>query len=168
MTSGPSRTGGRMESGTPPVGSTIAEGILDVAAAVGSTVTVGGATAAGRPAGAWGVGGTASAVPAETWGPDGADSGLPVGALGTDGTASVVPAETWGPGGAATRLLAGARGPDDAASTVPAGTWGPDGAASTAAVEGRLPASRPANTYCWKPDSPVGAALEIEGDRRTG
>jgi hypothetical protein len=32
----------------------LSEGILDVAAAVGSAVTVGGATAAGRLAGAWG------------------------------------------------------------------------------------------------------------------
>jgi hypothetical protein len=149
-----------MESGTPLVGSTVVEGILAVAAAVGSVVTVGGATAAGRPAGAWGAGGTASAVPAETWGPDGADSGLPAGAWGTDSTASAVPDGTWGPDGAATGPLAGARGPDDAASTVPAGTWGPDGAASTAVVKGRLLASRPTDTCCWKPDSPVGAALE--------
>jgi hypothetical protein len=111
-----------------------------------------------------GAGGTASAVLAKTWGPDGADSGLPAGAWGTDGTAIAVPAGTWGPSGAATGLLAGAQGPDDAASTEPAGTWGPDGAASTAAVDGRLSASRPADTCCWKLDSPVGAALETEGE----
>jgi hypothetical protein len=68
-----------MESGTPPVGSNVAEGIFNVAAAVGSTVTIGGAAVAGRPAGAWGAGGTASAVPTETWGLDGVASGLPAG-----------------------------------------------------------------------------------------
>jgi hypothetical protein len=73
-----------------------------------------------------------------------------------------VPAGIWGPGGAATELPAGARGPNDAASTVLAETWGPNGTASTIAVEGRLPASRPTDTCCWKPDSPVGAALETE------
>jgi hypothetical protein len=67
MTSGSSGVHGGMESGTPPVASTVAEGIFDdIAAAVGSAVAVGGAVATGPPAGAWGPDGTASAVPTRT------------------------------------------------------------------------------------------------------
>jgi hypothetical protein len=126
-----------MESGMPPAASAVAEGIFDdIAVAVGSTVAVGGATAIGPLAGAWGPDDTALAVTAGTWGPDGAAAAAAVG--------------TWGH--------------DGAASAVAGGTWGLDGAASAVAGGGRPPASRPADTCCWEPDSPVGATLETEGE----
>jgi hypothetical protein len=127
--------GGEMESGALPASSAVADGIFDdIAAAVGSAVAVGGSATTGPLAGAWGPDGTASAVAAGTWGPDGAAAAAAVGTWGPDGAASVVAGETWGP----------------------------DGAASAVAGGGRSPASRPAYSCCWEPDSPVGATLEAE------
>jgi hypothetical protein len=119
----------------PPTSSAVADGIFDdIAAAVGSAVAVGDAAATGPPTAAWGPDSTASAVVARTWGPD--------------DTAAAAAVGTWGP--------------DGVASAVASGTWGPDGAAS--AGRGRSPASRPADTCCWEPDSLVGATLEAEGE----
>jgi hypothetical protein len=121
----------------PPASSAVADGIFDdITAAVGSAVAVGGAAAAGPLAGAWGPNGAASAVAAGTW--------------GLDGAAAVVAVGTWGP--------------DGAASVVAGGTWGPDDAASAVAGGSGSPASWPADTGCWEPDSPVGATLEAEGE----
>jgi hypothetical protein len=69
------RNGRRDGVGHAPVSSAIADGIFDdITAAVGSVVSVGGATATGPPAGAWGPDGAAAAVAVETWGPDDAAS----------------------------------------------------------------------------------------------
>jgi hypothetical protein len=67
-------------AGRAPASSTVADGIFDdIAAVVGSAVTVGGAAATGPSAGAWGPDGAASAVAAGTWGPDGATAIVAVG-----------------------------------------------------------------------------------------
>jgi hypothetical protein len=126
-----------MESGAPPASFAVADGIIDdIAAAIGSAVAIGDAAATGPPAGAWGPGGAASAVATGTWGPDSA--------------AVAAAVRTWGP--------------NDAASAVAGGTWWPDGATSVVAGRGRSPASRPTDTCCWEPDSPVAATLEVEGE----
>jgi hypothetical protein len=80
MTSGSSRTGGGMGSGTPHEGSAATEGTFGVADAVEFAVAAGGAATTGLPTGAWGPDDTSSAVPAGPWGPDDAVTGLPVGA----------------------------------------------------------------------------------------
>jgi hypothetical protein len=126
-----------MELGAPPASSAAADGVFDdIAVAVGSAVAVGDAATFEPSAGAWGPDGAASAVAAGTWGPDGAASAVAVG--------------TWGP--------------DGLASAVAGRTWGPDGAALAVAGGGRSPASRPADAYCWEPDSLEGATLEEEGE----
>jgi hypothetical protein len=126
-----------MKSSARPASFAVADGIIDdIVAAVGSAVAVGDAAATGPLAGTWGPGGAALAVATGTWGPDGAAVAAAVG--------------TWGP--------------NNTASAVAGGTLGPDGATLVVAGRGRSPASRPTDTCCWEPDSPVAATLEAEGE----
>jgi hypothetical protein len=152
-----------MELGVPPTSSAVANGVFDdIATAVGSTVTVSGAAASGPLTGAWGPGGATSTVAAGTWGPDGAASAVAGETWGLDGTALAVAAGTWGADDATSAVAVGTWGPDGATSIVAGETWGPDGAASTMVGGSKMPASRPADAYCWELDSPMRTTLEAE------